>query len=745
MIKLSRYLKPYLTILLLIIILLFIQAFCDLSLPNYMSDIINVGLQKNGIENSRPEVISKNAFTLITSFMTEEQKEFVNKHYKLIQTNIHNSDYNENVSKYKLLETEDIYILDTEIDGDLEKLNIIFEETSYTFVNMLQKIAQSNGVSDTNSMNMESVDFSAIYELIPVIMNMPAEFIEDARTQTNEIPEMLRQQVAVTFTKAYYQEVGVDIGELQNKYIIKTGLIMLLIVLIGGTITVVVSFFSSRIASKVAEKLRTDIFTKVQNFSTSEFRKFGAASLITRTTSDVTQLQTVLGMGIRMIIYAPIMAIGGIVMALGKSSSMSWILVLVFISLVGLMLTMFSVSMPKFKKIQKLVDKLNLISREKLSGIMVSRAFGNEEFDNDRFDQANKDLTSVSLFVNRLMAFAMPIMMFIMNGTTLLVVWVGSHQIAESTMQIGDMLAFMQYSMQIIMSFLFVSMMLMMLPRASTSANRISEVLETKNSVKDVENPKHFNKEQKTMIEFKDVTFRYENADGNVLENISFLAQPGKITAFIGSTGSGKSTLINLIPRFFDVTEGEILINDINIKEFPQKELHDQIGYIPQKGVLFKGTIASNLRYGKRDATDEDIKISAEVAQATEFIMEKEDNFDSEISQGGTNVSGGQRQRLSIARALVKKPSIYIFDDSFSALDFKTDFNLRAALNKYTNNSTILIVAQRVNTIKNADQIIVLDEGKLVGKGTHKELLKNCNQYHEIASSQLSKEELENE
>jgi ATP-binding cassette subfamily B protein len=516
---------------------------------------------------------------------------------------------------------------------------------------------------------------------------------------------------------------------------------MLLIALLSAACTVVVGLLAARVAAGLSRNLRKGLFTKVESFSNTEFDKFSTASLITRTTNDITQVQMLVIIMIRMVIYAPIMGAGGVIKALNKSSSMTWIIALAVVVLLGLILTVFVVAMPKFKIIQKLVDRLNLVTRENLTGMMVIRAFNTQSFEEKRFDIANRDLTDTNLFVNRVMVFMMPAMMLIMNGVTLLIVWVGAHQIAESAMQVGDMMAFMQYAMQILFSFLMLSMMFIMIPRASVSAQRIAEVLETEISIRDPKEPKHFDKVE-GIIEFKNVTFRYPEAEGDAISNVSFKALPNQTTAFIGSTGSGKTTLINLIPRFYDVTAGQVLIDGIDVKEVTQHDLRERIGYIPQKGSLFSGTIESNLKYANESATIDDLNKAAEIAQALEFINEKPEGITAEISQGGTNVSGGQKQRLSIARALVKKPKIYIFDDSFSALDFKTDAALRKALKSQTEESTVLIVAQRISTIMNAEQIIVLEDGNVVGMGTHKELMKNCETYQEIALSQLSKEEL---
>ncbi|MCL2518629.1 MAG: ABC transporter ATP-binding protein/permease [Oscillospiraceae bacterium] len=577
------------------------------------------------------------------------------------------------------------------------------------------------------------MDISNVYEMLPMLSQMPVEQYISAAAN---VDGAIKSQVAKAFTSLFYKELGMDINKIQQDYIVVTGAKMLLLVLAGTLIAIVVGFFSARISASVAKKLRRDVFAKVSMFSNEEFDKFSTASLITRTTNDVHQVQMMIVMGIRILCYAPIMGIGGIIMALNKSLSMSWIIALAVILLLCVIALLYVIVVPKFKLLQKLIDKLNLISRENLSGLMVIRAFRNEKHEENRFGEANKNLADTNRFVQRSIAFMMPLMMLFMNTISLLIIWVGAHAIAASTIQIGDMMAFIQYAMQIIMSFVMIAMIFIMLPRASVSAVRINEVLNTELVIKDKESVKKFETITGN-IEFKNVSFRYTNAETDVLQNISFTAKAGETTAFIGATGSGKSTLINLIPRFYDVTAGEILIDGVDIRDVEQHALRDNIGYIPQKGILFMGDMESNIKFGKEDAETGEITEAVEIAQAKEFF-----DLTSPISQGGVNVSGGQKQRLAIARALVKKPPIYIFDDSFSALDFKTDSALRQALKQYTNDSTILIVAQRVSTIMNAEQIIVLDHGKIVEKGTHMELLKTCVEYREIAESQLSKEEL---
>ncbi len=729
--------------LLICVALLFIQAVCDLNLPNLMSDIVNVGLQQSGINSSVPQAISKTGLDFISTFMNDDEKETIKQKYTLVSTaDINSQLYKDNIEKYPFLKTDDIYILNSKDTQDIQKLNPIFGKAALTFINTAKQITSQANASVSTSTDMSNVEFNKIYQMLPVIKNLPVQILASARETADKTPESMLVQTGTVMVKGFYKELGMDIGKIQNSYILKIGLFMLLIALISGCATISVAFLSSKIAAGLSKNLRRSLFEKVESFSNNEFDKFSTASLITRTTNDIPQIQLLLIFGIRIICYAPIMAVGGIFMALRKSISMSWILALAVVVIIGLVITIFSVALPKIKIAQKLIDKLNLVTRENLSGLMVVRAFGTQNFEEKRFDASNTDLTKNNLFITRAMVFMMPIMMLIMNGITLLIVWVGAHQIAASNMQVGDMMAFMQYAMHVIFSFFMISMMFIMVPRAAVSGDRISEVLSTPASILDPQDPKKFDNSKRGFVEFRNVSFRYEGASEDALHNISFVACPGQTTSFIGSTGSGKTTLVNLIPRFYDVSSGEILVNGTNIKECTQHDLREQIGYIPQKAVLFSGTIDSNLRYGKNDATDQEIRTATQIAQATEFITKTQKGFENSISQGGANVSGGQKQRLSIARALVKNPPIYIFDDSFSALDFKTDVALRQALKKHTSDSTVLIVAQRVSTIMHSDQIIVLDNGQIAGIGTHKQLLQSCPTYYEIASSQLSKEEL---
>ena len=735
MFKLRKYLKPFIFPLIIAILLLFTQAVCDLNLPNYMSDIVNVGIQANGIEHATPEAISENGMELIKCFATDEEKKILEDNYTKIQAGDENY-----LEDYPEVANTNIYVLNSE--ENIESLDRIFQINTRTFINVMSYMSEQSGSSDTTISDNTQIDFSKMYEMLPILQNLPEEQVKSARESAETTDETMLSQVAVVFTELFYEELGMDITKIQTSYIVNTGAKMLGMTLIVAAAAVLVSLIATRVAAKVGQNLRSDLFKKVQSFSDTEFEKFSTSSLITRTTNDVTQIQNLIIMGIRLVFLAPVMGIGAIIMIINRNASMTWILALACVLIILLILAIFALAMPRFKKIQKLIDKLNLVSRENLSGVMVSRAFRTQEFEEERFDKVNTELTKVNLFVNRTMAIMMPAMTFIMNSIMLIIVWVGAEQIAESNLQIGDMMAFMQYSMQVIMSFLMMSMMFIMFPRASVSGNRISEVLHTEPSIKDPENAKEFDKNKIGYVEFKDVSFKYEGADEYVLEDISFVAKPGETTAFIGSTGSGKSTLIKLVPRFNDVTTGEVLVNGVNVKHVEISKLQEQIGYVPQKGTLLSGTIESNIKYGNPEATDEFMKECADIAQATEFIETKEDKYQSEISQNAKNVSGGQKQRLSIARAIAKKAPIYIFDDSFSALDFKTDAKLRQAIKQKMSKATILIVAQRVSTIMNAEQIIVLEQGKVVGKGTHKELLKNCPTYYEIASSQLTKEEL---
>lgn len=733
-----KYLNPYMHILIICMALLLGQAVADLSLPTYMSDIVNIGVQKNGIDEEVPDAISADAMKLITLFMTENEKiGFQNSYTEVDKDASLKEKYKKTFSK----STEGVYYIKSDLYEDtVSQLGDLYGTAILSFVNFAKDNAQKQDSTDGET-NFEDIDLESIYSIIPMIEKIPKEKIYTYIEQAKSSDKMMKTQVGVVFTKAFYDELNANLDNLQKDYIKSTGMKMLGITLLGTLAAILVGFIAARLSANTAKRLRFDIFSKVQYFANAEFDKFSTASLITRTTNDIQQVQMLVMMGIRMMCFAPIMGIGGVIMAVGKSPSMSWIIVLAVAVLLGISMVVFSVSLPKFKILQKLIDKLNLVSRENLSGMMVIRAFGNEKYEEERFEEAALNLRSTERFVQRIMAFLMPLMIFIMNAVSVLVIWVGAHQIEKSNLQIGDMMAFIQYIMQIIMSFLMIAMMFIMIPRASVSAVRIKEVLDMNFSIKDSISAKKV-KRLKGEIEFKNVHFRYENAQEDAVLELNFTAKPGQTTAFIGSTGSGKTTLVNLIPRFYDVTRGSITIDGMDIRDIDQKSLRDNIGYIPQKGVLFTGTINSNVSYGKENANLEEINTAIKVAQANDFVKSTPSGLNTFISQGGSNVSGGQKQRLAIARALVKKPPIYIFDDSFSALDFKTDRQLRQDLKAFTGESAVLIVAQRVNTIVNAEQIIVLDEGRIVGKGTHRELLENCSVYREIAESQLSKEEL---
>ncbi|NMC47308.1 MAG: ABC transporter ATP-binding protein [Chloroflexi bacterium] len=745
MLRLLKYFKPYILLILITIAVLYVQAQANLALPDYMSDIINVGIQQGGVEDAVPLAIRQSEMDKLMLFMSEEDKTTVMADYALIDSA--SPDFETYLAEYPALANEAVYVLTDSDKTEIEKLNPIMGKALLTVSTIDQVIAdpaKASAMPQTGGFDLSRLPAgSDIYALLSSLPQAQLTQITSAIDQqfASMSDSMIVQSAAAT-VRAEYAALGVDLSKLQTNYIVRIGGLMLLVTLLAGVTAIVVGYLASRIAAGVARNVRRDTFKKVESFSKAEFDKFSTASLITRTTNDVTQVQAAVMMLIRMAIYAPIMGAGAVIHAVDKSPSLTWIIALGVVLLLGLILIVFSVAMPKFKIIQSLIDRLNLVMRENLSGMMVIRAFNNQKFEEDRFDKANLDLTQTNLFVNRVMVVMMPLMTLLMNGLSLLIIWVGAHEIAQSMIQVGDMMAFLQYAMQVVTSFLMLSIMFIILPRASISANRIADVLDADISIKDPEKPRRFKDDAVWKIEFRHVSFRYPDAEEDVLHDINFTALPGQTTAIIGSTGSGKSTVINLIPRFYDVTGGQLFIDGMDVREVKQSDLRDKIGYIPQKGTLFSGTIESNLRYADENASMDTLKKAADVAQASEFIDSIAEGLNSDVSQGGTNVSGGQKQRLAIARALVKKPPIYIFDDSFSALDFKTDLALRKALKEYTGSSTVLIVAQRISTIKNAEQIVVLDEGRVVGVGTHQELMKSCQTYREIALSQLSMEEL---
>ncbi|MGB7536902.1 MAG: ABC transporter ATP-binding protein [Anaerolineales bacterium] len=745
MIRILKYLKPYLLLILIAVGLLFVQANADLALPDYMSKIVNNGIQQGGVENAVPQAIRQSEMDKLVIFLSAEDKALVLGDYTLVDKS--SSDYNKYLQEYPALADGPIYVLKTIDAAETAELNPVMGKGFLVVAAIDQILADpAKAAATAQAFGFDLSKLPPGMDLFAVLAKMPAEQLSkmtaaiDAKFST--LGESMINQMAVATVKAEYTALGMNTEKLQTDYIIRVGVLMLLLTLLSGACTIVVGYLSARTAAGVARDLRRSVFQRVESFSSTEFDKFSTASLITRSTNDITQIQMVVIMVMRMVIYAPIIGVGGVIRAIGKSANMWWIIALAVIVLLGLILTVFVIALPKFQSIQKLIDRLNLVTRENLSGMMVIRAFNMQPFEEKRFDKANQDLTGTMLFINRVMVVMMPVMMMVMNGVMLLIIWVGAHQVAESKMQVGDMLAFMQYAMQIVFAFLMMSIMFIILPRAAVSADRVADVLDTNPSIRDPQSPKRFPEPFRGAVEFRDVCFRYPGAEEDVLHNITFTARPGQTTAFIGTTGSGKSTIVSLIPRFYEVSDGAIAVDGIDIREVTQHDLRDKIGYVPQKSILFSGTIESNLQYADPNATPEELMRAADIAQASEFINATPEGMAMEVAQGGTNVSGGQKQRLSIARALVKKAPIYIFDDSFSALDFKTDSALRKALKAETGASTLLIVTQRISTIMQSEQIIVLDEGKIVGKGTHAELMKSCEVYRGIAAAQLSKEEL---
>ena len=720
MLKMFHYMKERWYYVVMIIVLLFVQAYCDLSLPDYTSKIVNVGIQQKGIEDGVPDTIRKESMEHLLLFLDEEEKAEVEDAYTLKDDVYKRND----VTKEERDELNSILAIPMMAAGSLED-----EEKA-------AEIKTQMGLPEE----------SDLWQVLEQLPQEQLDAMKDSLTEKiKEMPESIVTQAAVQFVQTEYEAQGIDVDAMQIQYLMTSGLKMLAMALVIMLAAVSVTFLSSRVAAFLGRNLRNGVYRKVISFSGEELNHFSTASLITRSTNDIQQVQLVFAMIFRIVLYAPILGVGGVLKVLQTDVSMTWILGVAVVAILILVGFLFAVAMPKFKILQYRIDELNLVSREILTGLSVIRAFSREKHEEERFEEVNERLTKTNLFVNRCMTFMMPAMMLIMNGITVLIIYNGSHAVDNGTMQVGNMMAFMQYAMQIIMSFLMITMMSIMLPRASVSAKRINEIMETKVSIESAETAKIPENNKKGEVRFEHVGFAYPGAEEETLTDINFTAQKGETVAFIGSTGSGKSTLVNLIPRFFDVTSGKILVDGVDIREMGLHDLRERIGYVPQKGVLFSGTIDSNIRYGKEDATKEEVNRAAEIAQAQEFIGQKEKGMKSEIAQGGTNVSGGQKQRLSIARAIAKNPEIYIFDDSFSALDYKTDVVLRRALKKETKDATTLIVAQRISTILHADKILVLDEGKIVGEGTHKELLKTCEVYQQIAMSQLSKEELEHE
>lgn len=737
--KLVKYLGPFVWSLVAVFILLFAQAMADLSLPGYMSNIVNVGIQAGGIENAVPQAVPASEFNKLTLFMTDSEKAQVTADYTLLdKASLSASDYARYVKTYPQLASTPIDILNTSFKAEITQLDPIF----------LKSIAIVAAIENTGLTGFPgaAIQIPPGTDPFTVIAQLPPAQLDALRSLAGEqfkaVPDTLLKQYATAYLTAEYKALGMNTSHIQTAYLLRIGVLMILLTLASAASSVTVGFLSARIAAGLGKDLRRKLFVKVSDFSGTEFDKFSTASLITRSTNDITQIQMLMVMMFRFLFYAPIIGIGGIIKVIHADRTMLWIIAAAVGALLTLMAAMFSIALPKFTVLQKLVDKLNLVMREILTGLMVIRAFNTQQHEEKKFNAANTDLMKTSLFINRVIVFMMPMMMLLMNGVMILIVWVGGHQVDAGRMQVGDMFAFIQYAVLIIMSFMMVSVMFIMVPRASVSAGRIDEVLKTDPVIKDKKVPQQFTGEIRGMVEFKDVCFRYPGAEDYVLKDISFTARPGQTTAFIGSTGSGKSTLVNLIPRFYDATEGQVLVDSIDVRDVSQRDLREKIGYVSQQAVLFSGTIASNIKYANELLSDTDVAQYAGTAQALDFINTSEQGYDTPVSQGGVNLSGGQKQRLAIARALAKRPEIYIFDDALSALDFKTDATLRKALKKETTEATMLIVTQRVSTIMGAEQIVVLDNGKVVGKGTHKELMESCDVYREIASSQLSREEL---
>lgn len=723
MAKLAKYLKSSAGFIVLIVCLLFLQAYCDLELPDYTSKIVNEGIQQKGIEDGVPEQMREETAENLKLFLDEEGRALLDESYTL---------------------EDGTYVLNRMTEEERQRLADTMEQAELVLSAMEQAGAESSSEAEGAASMMAQLPegMSALDAVKLLPQETRDQISETVMEKFGSMPDTMISQYTVAFVQNEYEALGIDLGQMQIRYIMKTGGSMLLLALLGMAASVCVTFCSARVAATVAHDLRNDVYRKVIGFTNEEFNRFSTASLITRSTNDIQQIQMLLALGFRIILFSPILGLGGVLKVLQSDASMSWIIALAVILILMVIIVLFKVAMPRFTKLQTLIDRVNLVTREILSGIMVTRAFSAEKHEEERFEEANHNLMRTNLFVNRCMTFMMPIMMLIMNGVSVLIVYKGSYAIDGGTLQVGDMMAFIQYAMQIIMSFLMITMMSIMIPRANVAGKRIYEVLSTEATIRDPEQPKTPDENVKGIVEFDHVSFAYPDADEKVLEDISFKAEKGQTVAFIGSTGSGKSTLVNLIPRFFDVTEGSVRVDGVDVRDMTKKDLCGRLGYVPQKSVLFSGTIDSNIRYGRPEAADEEVKEAAAIAQSTDFIEAKDEQYQSPIAQGGTNVSGGQKQRLSIARAIAKKPEILIFDDSFSALDYKTDVALRRALKEHTKDTTTLIVAQRISTILHADQIIVLDEGRMAGKGTHEELMKNCEVYRQIATSQLSEEEL---
>lgn len=732
--NLFKYAASYWKAMIAIMLILFVQAYCDLSLPAYTSDIVNVGIQQGGIEDEIPEQIAREEMDKLLLFVSEEDGQKVMDAYE------------EDTESYE----KDAYVLKESVSGDEEQMKELQDILKLPMMMTTGFESGSDMTKEVESQLKSSLPDGTVSEdttIFDIMKMLPGEqrtaMVEKMGEQMDDLPDTILDQAAVSYCKSVYQDLGMDMEKIQTGYLAKTGGMMIALAFLGMAASVLVGFLASRVGASAGRDLRGRVFHKVVGFSNHEFNQFSTASLITRSTNDIQQIQMLIVMLLRMVLYAPILAIGGVFQVMKTNVSMSWIIGLAVIIIACMVLLLFVVAMPKFKMLQKLVDKLNLVTREILTGLSVIRAFSTEKHEEKRFDDANVELTKTNLFVNRAMTFMMPVMMLVMNGVSVLIVWTGAHGISDGQMQVGDMMAFIQYTMQIIMGFLMLCMISIMLPRAAVAADRVEEVLKSETIICDPEQPEVLPEQGEGVLSFDHVSFKYPGADEDVLQDITFTARPGQTTAIIGSTGSGKSTLVNLIPRFYDVTEGKITLDGIDIRDIKQHDLREKLGYVPQKGVLFSGNIASNIMFGNQDGTEAEMKEAAEIAQATEFIETKPEGYESPIAQGGSNVSGGQKQRLSIARAIAKHPQVFIFDDSFSALDYKTDVTLRHALAEKTRESTVLIVAQRISTILHAEQILVLDDGKIVGKGTHAELLKNCEVYREIAESQLSRAELE--